>query len=129
LEARRAAVAELEGLFESGRAAFQRHEATWVEIRACIQERARVTAAESRRLHEEGLYLSKEQALALSHALFAALKDVVFDADIYAAGPQAVVAALQRKLATIMGRPVEPGEVIEGAAAEPQADGAGGVDG
>jgi hypothetical protein len=50
------------------------------------------------------------------------------DADIYAAGPQAVVAALQRKLATIVGRPVLEQEVIEGAAAEPQADGAGGAD-
>jgi hypothetical protein len=88
-----------------------------------VQERTRVAQAESKQLVEQQLLLSKEQALALAHRLFAELRSVVMDEAIFAGGPQAVLAALQRRLSAVMGRPAEAAEVIDGAVVEFQGDG------
>jgi hypothetical protein len=127
-EARQSAMAEMEVLFTSGQAAAERHEAVWAQIRALVQERARLAQAESRREVEAGLMMSKQQALTLAHRLFLEVRAVVLDPAVFGAGPQAVLSALQRRLSAVMGRPeAEGAEVLDGqATAHTAGGGAGG---
>jgi hypothetical protein len=93
----------------------------WRELRQVIRAKVKVVKAESRRLHEAGLYLTKPEALVLCQTVFRALRDAVLNADTFAQGPQAVLLACQRRLSAVMGRPeAEDADVIDGAVVENQ---------
>ena len=89
-----------------GRDATTPREKTWASLQSLFQDKARLVAAESRRLHEMSQFVTKEQALVLFHSVGDAVRENVSD-------PK-VLAAIQSSLARLLGKPSVIEEVVEG---------------
>jgi hypothetical protein len=74
-----AALAALDGLIRSGAACARTREATWAELRALMVEKARVSAAESKRLAIMNGYITVEQGMLFVTALLTAARETVTD--------------------------------------------------
>jgi hypothetical protein len=76
-----AALATLDHLIRSGAACARTRTELWSEVRALVVEKARVSAAESKRLADLSGTVTVEQALLWARALLAAAREVVTDRD------------------------------------------------
>jgi hypothetical protein len=125
LDTLQTALGELALLLDEGRQTDLTDRTVWSELRQVIQERARVAAAENRRLVEAGLMLTKERALSLVVTVQEAVRAAVTDPDTFARGPQAVMNHLHRGLCLVLGGPAEnedrvmEGQVADGAGGDP----------
>jgi hypothetical protein len=113
-----AALANLENVVRTGADAAASYEATEAKLRALFQERAKLVAAESRRMHEMDQFLTKERAAELGMMVMLAVRNAVLDEATFARGQLAVLQAAQDGLRRALEGTAPAREVIEGHAAE-----------
>jgi hypothetical protein len=116
--ARQAALANLESIVRTGADAAASYEATEAKLRQLFQERAKLVAAESRRLHEMDQFLTKERAAELGIMVMLALRDAVLDDATFARGQLAVLRKAQDGLRRALEGTAPARKVIEGDTAE-----------